>query len=115
MPYKDRERQSKAQRDWYIKNKARIMLGNEARRQDRYRRINEWKLKRGCARCGYKAHARALDIHHLNGSKKGPKSEISKMAQNRVKWDKILAALESPDVEVICSNCHRIEHFNNGF
>ena len=67
--------------------------------------LNRYKVAKGCHVCGYNKHAAALDFHHperKNGRKKG----VSFMKTHALK--KLMAEVRK--CEVICSNCHRIEH-----
>lgn len=64
----------------------------------------EWKRQLSCVRCGYSDY-RALQFHH-----KGDKeAEISKLLQRGFALDKIQK--EAEKCEVLCANCHQIEHF----
>jgi hypothetical protein len=66
-------------------------------------RINEIKLERGCADCGYRAHPAALDFDHLPGSeKRHPVAWL--ISRNRL--EDALAEIEK--CEVVCANCHRV-------
>ena len=65
--------------------------------------IQEEKLKRGCACCGYVGHAAALDFDHLD-----PKTKIRDIAQmHTVNIQKL--KLEMDKCQVLCANCHRIK------
>ena len=64
----------------------------------------ELKIGLKCNRCGFD-HPAALDFHHNNPTEKefGVSGRISK--KNK---EKILEEIKK--CEVLCSNCHRIEH-----
>lgn len=64
--------------------------------------INELKLSRGCADCGYNQHPAALEFDHLPGTVKRHKVSAL-MLSNRAT---ILA--EVAKCEVVCANCHAI-------
>lgn len=66
--------------------------------------LNNIKRLQGCARCGYDAHAEALDFNHLPGEKK--LGNISEMVSNQAGWEKLMT--EVLKCEVLCSNCHRV-------
>ncbi len=71
--------------------------GREARAET----IRQYKLERGCADCGYNAHAAALDFDHVRG--------IKLFNLNRVacrSWEAIWEEVEK--CEVVCANCHRV-------
>lgn len=65
------------------------------------RMLQDIKLSRGCADCGYNAHAEALDFDHVRGEKSFTISECTGKG-----YDKLLAEVEKCDV--VCANCHRV-------
>lgn len=80
-------------------------LGTSAKRK--YMRrifVAKYKLSKGCKKCGYDKRACALDCHHT-GDKE---TSIGEMVTRVYSKEKIKNELEK--CEVICSNCHRIEH-----
>jgi hypothetical protein len=68
--------------------------------------LDEYKLKAGCADCGYRAHPRALDFDHIGTDKVG---DVGRMMHSRMAWSIILA--EIAKCEVVCANCHRIRTY----
>jgi hypothetical protein len=67
--------------------------------RDRLRKI---KLERGCADCGYNAHAAALHFDHLPEFEK-----IFELGQaQRYSWKKVEE--EMTKCEIVCANCHAI-------
>ena len=69
----------------------------------RHEKISEIKMSRGCADCGYNAHAIALDFDHINDDKI---DGVSRMVSKRRPWRDVLAEVEK--CEVVCANCHRV-------
>jgi hypothetical protein len=59
-----------------------------------------------CVRCGYDKHPAALEFHHRDPNEKD--FTIADVA-NRA-WEVIRMELDKCDL--LCSNCHRIEHSN---
>ena len=59
-----------------------------------------------CNRCGYKENIVALEFHHKDASKK----EFAIGAAANKSWNSIEE--EILKCELLCSNCHRIEHSN---
>lgn len=57
-----------------------------------------------CNRCGYNVHPAALEFHHKDSSEK----EFNIARYCNKKWEVVEA--EVLKCELICSNCHRIEH-----
>lgn len=71
---------------------------------DRRALINRIKMDRGCAVCGYRGHAAALDFNHVRGDKSFSVSQDPKVAMH-----KLMA--EIAKCEVLCANCHRIHTY----
>ena len=67
----------------------------------------EFKKTLECNRCGYDDH-RALEFHHHKADKEFNISE--KFYQ--LSWENLKKEIDK--CEVLCSNCHRIEHYNDG-
>ena len=68
--------------------------------------VNEYKLSKGCADCGYKGHPAALDFDHLPGTTKV--RDIKRGTQ--LGWQALMD--EIAKCEVVCANCHRIRTFD---
>jgi hypothetical protein len=64
------------------------------------------KVERGCADCGER-HPACLEWHHLDPREKD--GTVSRMMQNCVRWEAILAEVKK--CVVLCSNCHRKRHW----
>ncbi len=60
-----------------------------------------------CQRCGF-PHPAALEFHHRDPSTKEFNIATAVVAPKKYPWEAILKELEKCDV--ICSNCHKIEH-----
>lgn len=74
--------------------------------QGRRTKINEIKLRTGCAHCGYNKHPSALQFNHIKGTKNFNISQDPKR-----KWEDILS--EIAKCEVLCANCHSIYSVEN--
>ena len=65
----------------------------------------DYKKTLSCGRCGF-SHPAALDFHH-----KDPLTKSFKMGDIAfVEKNKNIIFEEIKKCEVLCSNCHRIEH-----
>jgi len=65
--------------------------------------VDEYKIKKGCACCGYRKHPSALDFDHLDPS-------IKTMAVSRmIALDFKRLKDEITKCQVLCANCHRIK------
>ena len=78
------------------RNKARVAL------LQKY--SNKMKIDRGCDRCDYNKCPAALEWHHPNQDKDGDPSNLLKIS-----LDKYLEEIKK--CELLCSNCHREEHY----
>ncbi len=64
--------------------------------------MDAYKLEKGCAECGYRAHAVALDFHH-----KDSETKAFTIATHRgLRSSRLLAEMDK--CEVLCANCHRV-------
>jgi hypothetical protein len=72
--------------------------------QKQRERLRAYKETLRCVRCGFD-HPAALDFHHRD-----PAEKKFGVAQGALKyaWSTLLAEIAKCDV--LCSNCHRIEH-----
>lgn len=93
----------RAQRAWDARNpesvRAKVRRHQEAKR----RRVDAYKLERGCADCGYRKCAAALTFDHVRGEKR---FQVAAKAGHG--WERLLAEMEK--CEVRCANCHAERH-----
>lgn len=76
-------------------------------RRDRQRAwLYQYKEEKGCARCS-EMDAACLDFHHLDSAVK--RMNVSKMVSYGYSLEKIEAEIER--CTILCSNCHRKEHY----
>lgn len=82
----------------------KIRVAQERRARNRAI-ADEFKMERGCSRCGYREHPVALDLHHVDGERKefSVSGQIASLKRLREELAKC---------EVLCANCHRIHHFS---
>ncbi len=73
-----------------------------ARAASRHRFLDSIKLTLGCADCGYREHACALDFDHLPGTVKlfGVGTGLTRA------MDVLLTEIDK--CEIVCANCHRV-------
>lgn len=112
--------------EWYQKNKDRL---NRQRRDEyssssHYRKekmsqaqkyrvrnqeiVRKFKLAKGCQKCGFSAHHVALELHHRD-----PKAKEFKIGCTTCSLNRLMAEIDK--CEVLCSNCHKIHHFETGW
>ena len=92
-------------------------------RDKRYRRINKYKIAKGCIDCGYNEHPKALCFDHIIREEKSELLDTSKSGSNmstlvcritivdKIKNRQYLKELfaEIRKCEVRCQNCHSIK------
>lgn len=66
------------------------------------KRLNEYKVTRGCNDCGYNTRPEALDFDHLPGTEKV--FQVSRITGRS--WERVLE--EIAKCELVCANCHRV-------
>lgn len=71
--------------------------------------LDQLKLERGCAECGFNENPAALQFHHRDPATK--KAPVTTIAANG-SW----AAMEEEiaKCDVLCANCHAIHHYSRG-
>ena len=103
------EKVSQWQAEYYQRNKDIYRQKNKEFR-DRFRKWwKAYKNKLVCPRCG-ESHPACLDIHHIH-----PKQKESTVAILVAKRSKKRVLSEIRKCIVLCSNCHKKEHFNGEF
>lgn len=107
MPANNAEENARQQREWYSRNadKKKRMVWN--RRREIYKKLWEYKSTLECEKCGF-THPATLDFHHKDPYQKD--FGISHAALQGRSWDRIME--EITKCKVLCSNCHRILHYN---
>jgi len=66
--------------------------------------MDQYKLEKGCAHCGYKESVFALEFDHIK-----PREDTSKKWQTPKYKKAFLELTADPNIQVLCSNCHRIK------
>ena len=102
---KDCRKQKASQQ--YQTNKRDILAANQKFKSERRKQYDKYKKTKSCERCGYSDY-RALQWHHTDPNNKD--GELSYLFMN-MKWEKALA--EAEKCEVLCANCHMIEHYTD--
>ena len=73
--------------------------------REKINNFREYKKTLKCERCGFSDY-RALQFHHKDSNKEGT---VAVMARSH-SWDSLYE--EIVKCEVLCANCHQIEHYN---
>jgi acetylornithine/succinyldiaminopimelate/putrescine aminotransferase len=109
MPYKDpkvkKAKHKEYSAKYYQKNKEAIKAGSKITNAAARRAWVEYKATLACTVCGF-SHPAVIDFHHPPGTKK---YGVNDLVANR-RFTK--AYKEVKKCIVMCSNCHRIHHYN---
>ena len=99
---------SETRKAWYQKKKGNPEWYEKIKEQGNARAkairlyLQEYKLSKGCADCGYKKHHAALDFDHIGTDKLINVCNAKSIEQ---------AKKEIKKCEVVCANCHRIRTY----
>lgn len=93
-------------RKWYAKNKAKHIAYVRNREKKIKLWLKEYKETLKCEICD-ENHPACLDFHHINPEEKD--FAIGRI-MDYMSWRKLKA--EIAKCRVLCSNCHRKEHYN---
>lgn len=100
------EQKKEYERNWYKTiGKEKRKSANKNWRERKKQEYKEWKATLKCERCG-ENHPACLDFHHLDPNEK--EMSIATMA-GLFSLDRIKE--EASKCIVLCSNCHRKEHY----
>lgn len=75
----------------------------------RLKLVADYKLARGCARCGYNENSVALDLDHLDRTTKV--ATVSDIASQPGKYTEEDLRNELSKCQVLCKNCHAIKSY----
>jgi hypothetical protein len=74
------------------------------RKEARKQLIAEYKVQRGCQRCGYNANPLGLELHPRNPDQKHP--QMGRLLQ----FSSVHLPQELENYDVLCAVCHRLTH-----
>jgi hypothetical protein len=96
-------------REWYHRNKEKEIERIVARKKEMRTWLNEYKSNLACKACG-ENHIGCLEFHHKNSEDKDVAIAIA--MQRGYSKKRIME--EMAKCEVLCANCHRKLHWENG-
>lgn len=109
MPYKDPQKQKKAQHKHYINNKEKYREANRRARPGKKNRrllwMREIKSVLKCKKCE-ESRPQCLDFHHRD-----PKNKEFTIGQNVNNHSKEQILKEIAKCDVLCKNCHANLHW----
>ena len=108
MPFKDKETKKQYQKQyhqkWYSDNKKTQREKQSKRSRETRTWFAEYKATLKCNRC-IESHPSCLEFHHVDEKN----DLVSTLVANAASKDRIMK--EVALCEVLCSNCHRKEHW----
>jgi predicted HNH restriction endonuclease len=110
--YLDDEQRREYDREWYARRSEGEKKRIRSVKYDRVKRIRhqfrEYKKSLSCERCGF-SHPAAIQFHHRDPKMKD--FDVGNAAKSGLSFERILA--EIAKCEVLCANCHAIEHWDD--
>ena len=103
MAFKNNEEQRIYKREWYKRNKTKVIAEVVARKQRRAKEFLEFKKTLKCSKCPENDY-RCLDFHHTIPAEK------DRAVSTLVGWSMERVMSEVAKCVVLCANCHRKEH-----
>jgi hypothetical protein len=106
MAFATAEKYNEYSRNWAKRNRTKVndYVAKNAQRKRQW--FKEFKSTLQCKVCG-ETRFQCLDFHHRDPKEK--EIGICKMIQRKFSIEKILKEMEKCDV--LCANCHRMEHY----
>lgn len=105
----NRAKKAEQSKEWHDANYERHMDLQAKWAMERRQKLAQYKLERGCARCGYRGHPAALHFDHLPGHEKA--FTIAQIYKR--KWERVLE--EIAKCQILCANCHAIQTAERGY
>lgn len=106
MPYKDPQKNADYHQHYRDTHKKESQEAHKLRQAKRKEWINGLKLEKGCIRCGEK-RLPCLQFHHRD-----PKEKELRISLALYRWPKEKVLAEIAKCDVLCANCHCIEHYS---
>ena len=109
MPYKDKDKRAQHAKeygaDWYQRNRDKTLERTRKRKKEKRAEWHKFKAGLACLFCGA-MHPAIIDFHHPDAKGEKKVSEYVNAGQ----WKR--AYIEASKCIPLCSNCHRIYHWN---
>ena len=110
MPYKDptkkKEKQQEYSKKHYKSNADKVKAATKKTKRSFKQKWKEFKSTLSCLECGV-YHPAILDFHHIDPEMKN--DSVHKMVQAG-SYKKAIEEVQQ--CVVLCSNCHRVYHYN---
>ena len=109
MPYKDKDKRAQHAKEygagWYQRNREKTLERTRKRKKEKRAEWHKYKAGLSCLFCGA-SHPAIIDFHHPDATGEKKVSEYVNAGQ----WKR--AYIEAGKCIALCSNCHRIYHWN---
>lgn len=102
----ERSSQSEYHKRHYAKHREAVKQKAKEYQAKNRQKLREYKANLACSRCGFD-HPAALQFHHREPSEKA--FNLASAVSDGKSWETILAEIAKCDV--LCANCHAIEHY----
>ena len=107
MPFKDLEKKKEYNKNyfanWYKENKQKVFKANRDYKNKKRKEWSVYKSSLACVKCNI-SHPAVIDFHHTNKKEKAV-SKFVQDGQYRKAYEEVKKCIP------ICSNCHRILHW----
>ena len=92
----------------YKETRVKFNIKRNNNRLEKRTYVQEFKIKKGCEKCGYKKHHSALQFDHINRDDK--EYNVSTMVLDHSLED---IKKEISKCRVLCANCHAEKTYDN--
>ena len=110
--WKNKEDRKKYMDVWETEHKKERREYKRIYNKNKRKEVGDWykEYKRNlkCSKCGETFYA-CLEFHHKGGDKN---TEVARLVSNALSIERVKKEIEK--CIILCSNCHRKEHFKNG-
>lgn len=106
MRKRDPEKQAIYRDTWYRKNKRKVLDGNNRRRREALKELDEYKKSLSCSECGFSFYEFPFccDFHHVGDDKAGEVRALIGKGKKAM-WREVAKCIP------LCANCHRKKHY----
>lgn len=107
IDYNDPEQRREYDRQRYQKVKDIRREQTKQRQEQQRELLRQLKMTLSCIRCGFTGHPAAIQFHHREASEKSF-NIADVVSRGNHSWKRVLEEIKKCDV--LCANCHAIEH-----
>jgi len=108
MPFLDPNKRREYRKNWYKKHSGEVVESVKERKLKIKKWLESYKKNLKCSKCS-EDHPATIDFHHKKSE--GKENDISYLVSNGYSIKHITKELKK--CEILCSNCHRKQHYEN--